>query len=288
MKKFSASGQTVFKIPVALILGLIYMIAPVFASLVANVIAWILICAFTVIFCAFKFAPAKVPRGGFTRASVNQHILNKITWSSTAIALLHTAIMAFVIGHNTHPWTFTFFTAMSVYALYCAFFVLEGGVVSSQKSLAVAQYLLEQCQRAGIGLTPMQLIKLTYVAHGYMLAATGAPLLDESVEAWQYGPVVPSVYHALKGFRSAVVAHVPGAFPNNNSINHSEKRILDFVAGRYGRYDGITLSSATHRDDTPWAITWSACGGNKNAVISNDIIKSFYSQLMRHPTHSSL
>lgn len=82
----------------------------------------------------------------------------------------------------------------------------------SAKSLASAQYLLEQCKQHGDGaLTPMQLIKLVYVAHGLMLGAFGRPLLDEPVEAWQYGPVVPSVYHALKSFRSSPVQSVPNA-----------------------------------------------------------------------------
>lgn len=39
-------------------------------------------------------------------------------------------------------------------------------------------------------LTHMQLQKLTYIAHGYYLALTGKPLLNECVSAWKYGPVI--------------------------------------------------------------------------------------------------
>lgn len=159
--------------------------------------------------------------------------------------------------------------------------------MSSQKSLAVAQYLLNRCSDTpDDSLTPMQLIKLVYVAHGYMLGALGVPLIQESVEAWQYGPVVPSVYRALKNFGSSSVSHVPGAPAHDFSFTDEEKKVMDFVASRYGRYDGITLSSATHRPGTPWDTAWAASG--KNAVISNDVIESFYSQLVRTQAHRGL
>lgn len=44
------------------------------------------------------------------------------------------------------------------------------------KSLAVAQYLVDQAPTA---VTPMKLLKLAYIAHGYMLGMHGEPLLDE-------------------------------------------------------------------------------------------------------------
>lgn len=61
--------------------------------------------------------------------------------------------------------------------------------------LLVADYLVA---RSGGRLTPLQVIKLTYIAHGYSLAINGEPLVDEAVEAWRHGPVVPSVYHRAK------------------------------------------------------------------------------------------
>ncbi len=42
----------------------------------------------------------------------------------------------------------------------------------------------------------MKLHKLLYYAAGWHLGFTGEPLFDEDIEAWQYGPVVPSIYLA--------------------------------------------------------------------------------------------
>lgn len=156
----------------------------------------------------------------------------------------------------------------------------------SERSLSAAQYILDRArQTADPSLTPMQLLKLVYVAHGYMLGRHGRPLLTEPVQAWQYGPVVPSVYHATKAFRSSPVSHVPGAqwgYP----FTAEERAVMDSVVSTYSAASGTVLSAATHQPGTPWSQTWSLAG--KSAAISNDLIEGFYNHLLRQPTHSAL
>ena len=53
--------------------------------------------------------------------------------------------------------------------------------MSNTKSLAVAKYMLNKQRAAGDSVTPMQLIKLVYIAHGLMLGAYGRPLVDEPI-----------------------------------------------------------------------------------------------------------
>lgn len=149
----------------------------------------------------------------------------------------------------------------------------------------VAQYVLDKRQECGDAVTPMQLIKLAYIAQGHMLGRHGRPLFSDAVEAWQYGPVVPSVYHAVKEFRSQPVSRVT---PANDYYDFSpaEREVMDLVADQYGPYDGIVLSSSTHQQGSPWEQTWSKIG--KNAVISNDLIEHFYRGLIKQQTHSAL
>lgn len=158
----------------------------------------------------------------------------------------------------------------------------------SDKSLAAAQYILEQVRQSGDpAVTPMQLLKLVYIAHGYMLGNQGRPLLDEPVQAWRHGPVIPSVYRALKSFRSQPVSAVPGASSSALMLSDLERQVLDYVAHAYGKSDGITLSSATHMPGTPWSLTWERAG--QNATISNDLIESFYRhEVLSQPSHSAL
>lgn len=146
------------------------------------------------------------------------------------------------------------------------------------RTLAVANYLLRRNREVGDGsVSPMQLIKLTYIAHGWMLGLVGRPLLDEDVEAWRYGPVVPSLYHAVKHYGNQPVENIhAGLGLRRIEFDEDEKSIMDQVIDIYGKFSGVKLSSMTHQRGTPWDVTWSRFG--KNAVISNDLIEEFYQE----------
>jgi uncharacterized phage-associated protein len=154
----------------------------------------------------------------------------------------------------------------------------------SRRTLTVAKELLDRLTEANPSVTPMQLLKLVYVAHGYMLGAHGRPLLDEDVEAWQYGPVVRSVYDAVKQYRSQPIERIDVSRPIE--LDAEECAILDRVAKIYGKATGVTLSAATHKPGTPWSMTWNREG--KNSTISNDVIEDYYSRLLKQGRHSTL
>lgn len=150
------------------------------------------------------------------------------------------------------------------------------------RTLAVAKHLLDRCKQTGDGsVTPLQLMKLTYLAHGWMLGLTGKPLLNEQVAAWRYGPVLPSLYQAIRNYRDGPVDDVP-VFAGAVTFAPDELSIMDQVADIYGRYTGIELSSLTHEPGTPWDMAWKASG--QNTTISNDLIENFYKDKSRCST----
>lgn len=155
----------------------------------------------------------------------------------------------------------------------------------AQKSLAVAQYILNRRGAIRDTLSPMQLIKLAYIAHGFMLGWRGEPLLDEQVQAWRYGPVVPSIYHAIKDFGSSPVSQIRGA-PCGWQFSEEEMSVMNYVADNYSSWDGIQLSDATHQSGTPWSTTWGIFG--QNAPISNDLIQHFYAGVINSGISSAL
>ena len=67
-------------------------------------------------------------------------------------------------------------------------------------ALLVADYLIA---RGGGMLTPLHVNKLTYISHGYTLAIRSVPLIHDRIEAWQYGPVIPAIYHTLSRYGDA-------------------------------------------------------------------------------------
>lgn len=142
----------------------------------------------------------------------------------------------------------------------------------------VAQYVVSHCANTGIdnSLTPMQVLKLVYLAHGWLLGLYGRPLINEQVEAWTYGPVIPSLYQALKQFGSGSVDVVPGARAGL-VLDDEEIGVITQVCAIYGVESGMNLSRLTHKDGSPWSVTWQQSG--KSGVISNDLIEAYYSKL---------
>jgi uncharacterized phage-associated protein len=142
-------------------------------------------------------------------------------------------------------------------------------------STLVADYMLWSGREHENPLTPMQVLKLVYIAHGWMLGLTGRPLIDEPVEAWQYGPVVPSIYHRFKRYGGSFIDECPSQAPL--AFTGRERAILDQVWKNYGHLSGVKLSSLTHQRGTPWDITIRRRG--RGSVISNDLIEDHYQSL---------
>ena len=127
-------------------------------------------------------------------------------------------------------------------------------------------------------MSPMKLVKLVYMAHGWMLGIYGRPLIEDTVEAWQYGPVIPDLYEQVKRFgeQPVILRHLHQA-EDPEDFDHTELSIMDQVHDIYGKYPAMTLSAMTHSRGTPWK----KVHGNRRvgAVISNDLIEQHYYDL---------
>ena len=143
----------------------------------------------------------------------------------------------------------------------------------------VAEYILNLAQADGKVLTPMQVLKLVYIAHGWLLGLDGRPLVNEPVEAWRYGPVIRSLYHQYKCYGSNPIDEFPTEKPN--AFDAEEESTIGQVWKGYGNRTGISLSSLTHQPGTPWDITVKQSG--LGAVISNDLIEDYYHRLTVKP-----
>lgn len=146
-----------------------------------------------------------------------------------------------------------------------------------ESAFAIANYFLQKAAESGIKLTPMKLLKLVYIAHGWHLGLTGKPLIQEEVQAWKYGPVIESLYHALKQYGNRPI---PDSQPFCATLKHPEDviPILEKVWRAYSRYSGAQLSTATHREGTPWKQTVDQSGGviEHGMVIPDELIEGYY------------
>ena len=155
----------------------------------------------------------------------------------------------------------------------------------------VADYFIA---RTGGKLSPLQVIKLTYIAHGYSLALLDEALIAESVEAWKYGPVVPSLYHAAKKYGGCKITRLLYSGVSTSDaegvkdsigfmarrMSEGQKAVLDGVLDAYGNFTGYELTSMTHVQDSPWKRYYKPrTYGQK---IPDHVIKSYYGEIVRN------
>jgi len=147
--------------------------------------------------------------------------------------------------------------------------------------LAVANAVLEEAAKQGKSLTIMQLLKLVYIAHGWSLALLNAPLVNEEPEAWQHGPVFPSIYREFRRFGSqGIVGYANGPFGSTPqaALSEPQRSIVSSVVQNYGDLHAFALSRMTHEDETPWSRVYRNGLGSSDD-IPNAIIAEHYKQL---------
>ena len=119
-------------------------------------------------------------------------------------------------------------------------------------------------------MTNLRLQKLLYFAQGWHLVRYGKPLFEDEIDAWQYGPVVPSVYNEYKSYgRSGI----PGALPDMSAFSEDEYALLLDVAREYDKYGTSKLVSMTHAPGSPWS-----CVGGHGAIPQGLIRSCFDAQ----------
>jgi uncharacterized phage-associated protein len=160
---------------------------------------------------------------------------------------------------------------------------------------AIANEFLRLARESNRALSPMKVQKLVYFAHGWYLAFTGKPLLNEPVEAWKFGPVIPSLYQTLKRYGSESVTTPLAEWEwrglnaqlkecsiddgPDPAENEQAKRIVKRIWDVYGNFTAVQLSNLTHFEHGPWNQT-----PNKNrqhTVIDQEKIRQFFFNLLQ-------
>lgn len=158
-------------------------------------------------------------------------------------------------------------------------------------SLTIANTFLHMARESGVPVTPMQLQKLVYVAHGWHLAFYDQPLINHQVEAWKYGPVIPPLYYETRQYGAGAVTK-DVSLSSYGLSSDSEYKIVPESDARtrgflrqiwtlYGHFSGVQLSAMTHQSDTPWYETWHKKGGKDylGTDIPESLIKDHFKRL---------
>ena len=159
---------------------------------------------------------------------------------------------------------------------------------------AVANEFLTIAKGANKELTPLKLQKLVYFAHGWYLAFSGEPLISETIQAWQYGPVIPTLYREFREYGNAAIGTpaVESGFQGGRfTVNvpkldncgqpaeevERARQVIRKVWDTYGGFSSARLSNATHVPGGPWEKVYKE--GSRSIPIPNEEIRKYFQGL---------
>lgn len=145
---------------------------------------------------------------------------------------------------------------------------------------AVANAFIEKASKGEIpDLTPMKLQKLIFYAQSWHLKLYDEPLIDDFFSKWKYGPVIPSLYHEVKGYGSNKISALISVLINTDNgyavatpkLPNTDSRttaLIEKISSVYGPLRGTQLSHLTHLPGTAWSET-----RDLGDVIPNGLMK---------------
>lgn len=107
---------------------------------------------------------------------------------------------------------------------------------------------------SGFQVSNLHIQKMLYLADLRFLQQQGERLLSEDFEAWDYGPVVPSLYHFLKAFGSKPVPNVFWSAPDLSA--RAEGEVLSAAWAELRALTPGQLVGATHAPGGAWALRY--------------------------------
>lgn len=138
----------------------------------------------------------------------------------------------------------------------------------------IADYFLALSEEEiGDLLSNLKLQKLVYYAQGIAISVRDEVFFDEQLEAWQHGPVVPTLYHKYKKYGGKSIEEIERI--DLAKYTQADRMILDDVYAWYGQFSAWKLRDMTHEED-PWQ---KACKKAEHELSLEDLKNYFDAQI---------
>lgn len=135
--------------------------------------------------------------------------------------------------------------------------------------LELSKYIVSKCIWDNCPITNLQLQRILYLVQRGFLQKRGCPAFDDSIKAWQFGPVIPCVYYYFCGFGAMPISHLYG----KHEINPNGRDFVDNIVEAKRALPPWILCAETNKDAGAWDTVFQAGAGNRN-VIPVSLIKT--------------
>lgn len=143
-------------------------------------------------------------------------------------------------------------------------------------AMTLANYILKRAEGKE-PVTNLKLQKILYYVQGYFLAKFDRPLFPDEIQAWKFGPVVPSVYYEFSAYGPDTLKATEDTSDTMiSSCTPEEVTLINDVIDQKLALRAGKLVDDTHKE-TPWLNA--TLGGHvirPNTVISIDSMKEYF------------
>ena len=151
----------------------------------------------------------------------------------------------------------------------------------------VLQAAKHLCKKSDWKLSNLELQKMIYICHMFYFGQQNEPLVSGDFEAWDYGPVHPSLYHHLKRYGAKPIDK--SAFEAVEDLCESNHKgqieILNYLLKSFPPGSGPKLVAITHWDNGAWAKHYRP--REKNIVLPiADILEEYKELQKKYPQRS--
>ena len=143
---------------------------------------------------------------------------------------------------------------------------------------AVANEVIRLAHAKYAPITNLEVLKLTYFSHGFMLGIHSMPIFYQPIIAWKYGPVVIDVYESLK-HNGAQPVPGPIQMPGLQLVEDTAQKVIGYTYELLGSLSSSRLVAISHDVNGPWYKTWNNSVG-QNQIISNELMQEYFSGLL--------
>ena len=141
-------------------------------------------------------------------------------------------------------------------------------------AIVIANHIIQWHLSRGLSITPLRVIKLTYMAHGFYLALFERSIFNESVQAWKYGVMIPSVYRAFGDYGSKSIKKT---FLFGEIVTHKTViEVLDKTCDEFKHFTDLQL--AAYCQEPSWSCSYSYSLENN---IPNELIMEFFKRNLK-------
>lgn len=136
------------------------------------------------------------------------------------------------------------------------------------KAMDLANYIVDKCIKDDVPITNLQLQRILYFVQKDFLKR-GSPAFSDYIEAWGFGPVVPTVYFCFCGFGAMPILFIPRDTVPNLS---TDKNIIDNIVENKRSLTPWEIAKETSKITGAWSKVYDNGKGSQH-IIPVDLIK---------------